>query len=360
MYTEDVSLLVCPRTGNSLEIAEIAKSASDGELLEATLRTSDGTHTYAVRNGIPRFVDDIGYNPTWDFKWRVLDGGRGLNYRIIDKSDPAYQIHDLFDRNAHGGGAYEHGRGGVALDVGCGVGQYSVRLLQDYGPSKLISFDLTGGVDVFRKVVEERYPELKRRLLIVQADIFAMPFKKESFDLVFSLGVLMHTGDTRRAVGNILDLVKPQGHVNFWIYGSEPVAYAVSEPSRGFVLNMRTITEIQTRFRRVQWWIRLFRNRLPHAWTVNILRFMSSDFMYRLVKRPRWRWLYQWFPTVDHPDAAYRLINNYDGYVNKWSDSWSEGEIFPLLRDRGFVIRGLSEWRLGFWCSKDPGFYAEK
>ena len=35
-----------------------------------------------------------------------------------------------------------HGR---ALDAGCGVGQYTIKLLQDFAPAKVVSLDLTRG-----------------------------------------------------------------------------------------------------------------------------------------------------------------------------------------------------------------------
>ena len=63
------------------------------------------------------------------------------------------------------------------------------------------------------------------------------------------------------------------------------------------------------------------------------------------------------FPSVQHPDFGYRLINNYDGYYNQWSDSWSEHEILPLLKEEGLVPLGLSDWRLGIWARKAPSFY---
>lgn len=356
MYENDLEYLAEPFTQSVFQVGRVDQRAADGEVLEGTLLSVDSGREYPIRNGIPRFVSDATYNQTWDFKWTELDAGRGLNYRIIDKNDPAYQVHDLFDRNSHRGEVYKRATGGVAIDVGCGVGQYSVRLLNEYKPHKLIAPDLTGEVDVFRKIVTERYPELLKRLLIVQANIFEMPFRKQSFDFVMSLGVLMHTGDTKAAIARCIDLLKAGGHINFWVYGSEPVAYSVTEPDRGFVWTMKNIGSVQRRFRRVQWWIRLFR-RLPPRIPVAMLRFMSSEPMFKFMQSRAGRFLHQWFPTVVHPDQAYRMINNYDGYVNKWSDSWGELELFRVLRDNGVVVRSFSEWRLGFWGLKDDTFY---
>ena len=86
---------------------------------------------------------------------------------------------------------------------------------------------------------------------------------------------------------------------------------------------------------------------------------MSSDPVYKLIQKRRFRFVQNWFPTVEHPDFAYRLINNYDGYVNSWADTWAESEIFPLLKQHGIVIRDLASWRMGIWGIKRPAFYQD-
>ena len=173
-----------------------------------------------------------------------------------------------------------------------------------------------------------------------------------------SLGVLMHTGDTKRALSAVFDLLKPGGTVNFWIYASEPVAYDAGEKGRGQVYDMQNFKALQTKYKRVLFWLKLFR-RIPHERSLRIIKFISSDYMYKLIQRPRFRFIQNWFPTVEHPDEAYRLINNYDGYVNSWADSWSESEIFSVLKEHDIMIRDLSSWRLGVWGIKQPGFYNE-
>ena len=354
MYAEDVTLLHCPASGEALRLLESTQVAPDGEIVEGTLGTA--TKRYPITNGIPRFVEDVSANPTWDFKWRVLDAGRGLNFRIIDKSDSAYTTHDIYDRNNHDGAAYKHMNGGLVLDIGCGVGQYAVRSLLENNPRKLVAIDLTSGVDVFRKVVQERYPQLMRRLLIVQANVFALPFAPATFDYVYSLGVLMHTGQTLTALDRACAMVKEGGEINVWIYGSEMLAYNAFEPGRQAALSIATV---RNWLKTVSWpayWIKLFRE-IHHDRAFAIVKFFSSDRMYRLAKRPRFRWIARVFPTVDHPDYAYRLINNYDGYINKYDDTWGEHELFPVLRRHSIALLGLGSWRVGLWGRKISNFY---
>jgi SAM-dependent methyltransferase len=357
MWTEDLALLVCPRSGSPLELADVASKADDGEILSGTLRSAEGV-TYPIRDGIPRFVDGDGYNASWDYKWTALDGGAGHNYRIIDPDDPAYATHDLFDRNAHRGVAHHQAAGGVALDFGCGVGQYSVRLLREHAPERLVALDLTRGVDVFRKLLHERFPELARRVLLIQGSALAPPLAPERFDYVFSLGVLMHTGQTREALRNAARLVRPGGHLNVWIYASEPMPYEAREADRRGPRTPLSLLPTQLRYMIVWLWIRLFR-RLGRSQTMAILRRFSGRTWYRLSTLPVVGVVPRIvFPSVLHPDDRYRLINNYDGYVNDWSDTWNEHEVVPLLMDEGIVPLGLADWRLGVWGVKDRDFRA--
>lgn len=352
MYESDLDLLRCPVSGTNVSATRIDVSADDGEILEGELASADGSHTYPITNGIPRFVEQSSYNESWDYKWTSIDRGRGLNYRIADKDDPAYGLHDIFDRNSHDGRAWDHARDKTVLDLGCGVGQYSWRLMNEYAPAKIVSVDLTRGVDVFRKIMNERFPQLRRKFLLVQADAFALPFAAETFDYVFSLGVLMHTGDTRKAVRCAADMVKGGGQLNVWLYASEAVPYEAREAGRKGIRMPLGYLRIMLRYSVAFFWISLFR-RLPLRLSAFIIHGFSSGIWHRLCRIPGLGILARLiFSGVSHPDPAYRFINNFDGYCNAWADTWNEHEIFPVLNEAEIILLGMSEWRLGFWGEK--------
>lgn len=357
MYAEDVSLLVCPKTREPLSLGRVDQRDEDGEILAGELVNPVTGQCYPIVSGIPRFVSDREYNKSWDFKWTQIDRGRGLNYRIVDQEDPAYRIHDIFDRNNHGGQAFCHAHGGVALDIGCGVGQYSWRLLKEYQPAKMVSLDLTGGVDMFRKIMLERFPEFKKRLLLVQASVFEMPFRDETFDYVFSLGVLMHTGNTREAIRQATRVVKEKGQVNLWVYCPFTVHIDVGEAGRKVPFTLMTVLPHLFYTLWVMFQINLFRH-LPHRLVLTLLKLGSSEIWYRLCRLPVVGYLFRLiFGTVMHPDRDYRFINNYDGWCNRWADTWSEQELFPVFRDADIVIKGMSDWPTGIWGEKIKGVY---
>ena len=356
MFADDVKYFCCPKSGEPLKISHISETDTDGEILSGELRSLKSANTYKISNGIPRFIFDSTYNATWDYKWTQIDQGKGLNYRVADKQDPAYHMHDIFDRNGYDGKAHQHATNKLVLDVGCGVGQYTWRLLEDYKPAKVIALDLTRGVDIFRKIMLERFPHYKSKILMVQASVFKMPFEDEMFDYVFSFGVLMHTGNTREAIKQAARVLKYQGHLNFWIYASEPIPYEADEPERevkSFFVYLKTFIVFG-----IAWlWIHTFR-KMPHNWVVRIVRFFSSDFWYTVNKIPLIGKITRViFNPSNYPDFDYRFINVYDGWVNRWSDTWNEHEIFPVLKASDIVIQGISDWRLGIWGIKLKDFY---
>ncbi|MBN8129440.1 methyltransferase domain-containing protein, partial [Vibrio vulnificus] len=55
---------------------------------------------------------------------------------------------------------------------------------------------------------------------IVQCDIFKLPLKR-AFDYAFTVGVLHHTPDPKKAFLSLAGKVKAGGHISAWVYGAE-------------------------------------------------------------------------------------------------------------------------------------------
>jgi SAM-dependent methyltransferase len=237
------------------------------------------------------------------------------------------------------------------------VGQYTVKALRDYGPERVVSMDLTRGVDVFRKIMLDRFPALKPRILIVQASAFAPPFRPETFDYVFSLGVLHHTGDTLAAIRNACSLVKAGGEINVWVYAPLLKYFEAREAGHVYMappLNLgRRIAKVM-QLACIRMWMWLFRKVSP-ATACRMVKPFASQAWYRFCGLPGvgivGRILFT--PVVD-PDYRWRLINMFDGYVNAYAESWSEHELFPVFRECGVAVKGLSSWRTGVWGVKAP------
>ncbi|HST18003.1 MAG TPA: methyltransferase domain-containing protein [Gaiellaceae bacterium] len=108
-----------------------------------------------------------------------------------------------------------------ALDAGCGSGRWSYAL-SELG-ADVVGVDLTaGGPESARAAFGDR-----DSVTLAQADLFALPFRPESFDFVMSWGVLHHTHDTKAAFDQLVPLVKPGGTLFVMVYELESRLRAV-------------------------------------------------------------------------------------------------------------------------------------
>lgn len=106
----------------------------------------------------------------------------------------------------------EYFQGKTVLEVGCGHGRF-VKILNDLC-SEYIALDLGPSVDLAHEITKDR-PAVH----IVQANAMTPPFREESFDYVWSHGVLHHTPSTREAFNAISVLSKKHtGRTYIWVY----------------------------------------------------------------------------------------------------------------------------------------------
>lgn len=100
----------------------------------------------------------------------------------------------------------------LVLDAGCGYGRYTY-VAKKFGAREIVSFDLSKAVEsAFENTMT--FPNVH----IVQTDIFHLPFRKEIFDFIFSLGVLHHTYSPKEAFMKLIPLLKNMGSILIWVY----------------------------------------------------------------------------------------------------------------------------------------------
>ncbi|HBB86433.1 MAG TPA: hypothetical protein DC047_02325 [Blastocatellia bacterium] len=108
---------------------------------------------------------------------------------------------------------FDRWQGKKILEVGCGLG------------ADLRQF-ARGGAEVYAIDLTEKAAGLARKRLglygfkgnISISDSETLPFKSDSFDLVYSWGVIHHTPDTAAAAKEILRVCKPGGQVMVMLY----------------------------------------------------------------------------------------------------------------------------------------------
>ena len=104
-------------------------------------------------------------------------------------------------------------KGKVILDAGCGMGRYT-RIAGQMG-GEVIGIDLSWSIlKAYQKTCYEPCVH------IIQGDLLNLPFRKKQFDIIYSLGVLHHTPDPRKAFANLSACLKEKGIMSIWVYGT--------------------------------------------------------------------------------------------------------------------------------------------
>jgi len=113
-------------------------------------------------------------------------------------------------------------KGKKILEVGCGMGTDS-RYISRKG-ADITSLDLSFN-NVTLTLKGMRLLNLKGSG--VCADAENLPFKENSFDAVYSFGVLHHTPDTQKAINELLRVLKPGGKCTVMLYHKGYAYYAL-------------------------------------------------------------------------------------------------------------------------------------
>jgi ubiquinone/menaquinone biosynthesis C-methylase UbiE len=101
--------------------------------------------------------------------------------------------------------------GSLVLEVGCGTGAQTVTLARNSPGARFVSFDRTAS-----QVEQARARVSAAGLANVefhQADLFALPFERHTFDHVFVCFVLEHLAAPLQALALLQDMLKPGGTI---------------------------------------------------------------------------------------------------------------------------------------------------
>jgi len=204
--------LICPSC--RVPTLDLAVESRNGQILEGSLRCSDCHVVYSITGGVPRLVrrEDLVVSPTkaFGFQWgRWLTGA--FEQDQIYGSDFEKETKEFHD---YVGLSREELRSKRVLDAGCGSGRLT-RYLGTLG-CEVVGMDVHSALsDVLSHCKDQHLVN------IVQGSILKPPLKEETFDLVWSEGVIHHTGDTPGAFDQLARLVKPGGRLFVWVYWDE-------------------------------------------------------------------------------------------------------------------------------------------
>jgi 2-polyprenyl-3-methyl-5-hydroxy-6-metoxy-1,4-benzoquinol methylase len=158
----------------------------------------DNGHGFETLKGITRFVSSH-YGNAFGFQWLKFQKTQLDSYTMTtitkDRLDEVLGeslVTDLKDK--------------LVLEVGCGAGRFTERLLQ-YG-TELVSMDLSTAVDANI----QNFP-ITNSHSVIQADLTQIPFEENNFDLVVCLGVIQHTPNPEFTIECLAKQLKPGGYL---------------------------------------------------------------------------------------------------------------------------------------------------
>ena len=218
-----LDLLACPGCRTQLEISVVEEQ--DGDIREGELVCSACGKKFPIAKSIPRFVEAHNYANSFGLQWNKyarlqLDSQNGTTF----SHERFYSITEWTPESL---------RGSLVLDGGCGAGRFAEIALA--AGAEVVALDLSAAVDACRTNLLA-HPMLH----CVQASLFELPFRDRIFDTVYSIGVIQHTPDPRRAVDCLVEKVAAGGRIGLWIYERDWKSYI---GTIGFKYAVRPLTK---------------------------------------------------------------------------------------------------------------------
>lgn len=337
--------------------------AWDGEVVEEGVLVAPDGRWWWVAEGVPRMLPAALYrNPSLEERYRSrLDAlglapahvhsgsrrGRTVESRTIDRFGAEWiRYRDWGHRTAPPQGAdLQDWRGGLwentlsafcsktflddkvsnglVLDAGCGNGRFVAASLH-FGARTVIGVDIGWGVDM----AHQRFRS-DPRVHLVQASLFELPIGM--VDIAFSLGVLMHTGNARRAYLSVARRVRPGGLMAARLYHRGNWAHEVVDGS------IRAVTTRLTKGGQ----IRFARAMASFGRAIEKREASNAD---RAGLRMRWYQVLRNWPTEHH---------NLDWWSAPVATHHTAAEVATWAQKAGLVVERSAPpteaSRFGFW-----------
>jgi ubiquinone/menaquinone biosynthesis C-methylase UbiE/uncharacterized protein YbaR (Trm112 family) len=315
-----VDLLVDPFSHERLRLESPVFSTSD-EIIEGYL--IGNTNQYPIINGVPRFVQSENYTSSFGYQWnkwsKVQFDSENINGPMAGYTTKMWEeiMNDL----------KELGPNSLVLDIGCGPGRF-IEVALSKG-AKVIGLDYSNAVNAAYKNFEGN-----PNVCIVQADALNMPFALETFDYIYTIGVLHHTPNPYKGVEEAYRVLKQSGVFGISVYGKA-----------GYY-----------DFPTVQLWRKLFNvlrpafgNFPPLAYTYFVVNVFGPI---RNLFPALGRFIKLFFPFISIPDKRWSILDTFDSITPSYQSAHESYEVFKWLEKCGFEDIKPSNWGFTSYTGK--------
>lgn len=269
------------------------------------------SRTFPMVRGVLRFVDTGNYADSFGYQWQkfsttqLLPDFAELNFR----------------RKA--GLRLEELKGKLVLDVGCGMGRFA-EVATRWG-ARVIGIDLSVAAEVAADNLQGR------EFLAMQADVTALPFALETFDCIYSIGVLHHTPDCEKAFKSLPQYLKPGGVLAVWLYSGYNKWYRFSD------LYRKITTRLPVRLLH-----RFFRVAVPCLYGID--RGLCAI---PLVGKPLAGVIRHLFPISLARNPEVRVLDTLDWYSPKYQSKHTYEQVFRWFEGCGLENLTVADVAIG-------------
>jgi len=311
MFLRLLELLACTKCLGELS-CQAEEVSSENEVQKGTLTCKQCGAVYPITAGIPRFVESDNYSASFGYQWNSFKAEQ------IDSVNGTGLSATRFYSET--GWTPEWMRGKWILDVGCGAGRFLD--VASRTECDVVGVDLSDATDAARTNLAD-----SRNVHLVQASIYALPFRSGSFDGCYCIGVIQHTPDPEASLRALPGVLKEKGRLAVTIYERKPwtmlnAKYLVRPLTKrlnkkallysikGLMPVLFPITEVAFR---IPYLGRVFRHAIPVANYVDETR---------LTRRQRYGWA---------------VLDTFDMLAPRYDQPRTQPEVETALRSAGIV-----------------------
>lgn len=201
MWKTHLPLLRCPETKRELILKDEVLGDS-GKVKSGLLVEKQSGKAYPIVDYIPRFVSSDNYAGNFGFQWNLHKRTQHDQFSGLKASETRFWKETRWESNL---------KGQLILEAGSGSGRFTKFPLE--AGATVVSFDYSHAVTA-NYAANGNHPNL----LLIQADIFRMPFEEAFFDKVLCLGVIQHTPDPKKAFACLVAKLKSGGKIATDVY----------------------------------------------------------------------------------------------------------------------------------------------
>jgi SAM-dependent methyltransferase len=194
---EHLQHLVCPECRTTLTL-----EGEEAEVETGTLRCATCRQEFPITRYIPRFVPAENYAASFGVEWN-----RHAQTQYDSLSGATLSEDRFFGET----GWPRRMEGEILIEAGCGGGRFTEQAASTGGT--VLSLDYSNAVDANYRLNGQR-----PNVLIVQGDIYHMPFPEDYADRIFCFGVIQHTPNPKDAFLSLRRHLKPGGQLVADVY----------------------------------------------------------------------------------------------------------------------------------------------